>query len=85
MVQFKLRGIKFQTRLVIKECSVFEELLRKAAIAAYGNQSEVTYCIPYNAFSSIMIIIRNLGGRSVSSVLLRTHVNATPRGFLLSW
>jgi hypothetical protein len=63
MVQFELRGIKFQTRLVIKECSVFEALLRKVAIAAYGNQSEVTFFIPYNEFSSIVIIIRSPAGR----------------------
>jgi hypothetical protein len=64
MVQLKLRGTTFYNRLVVKGCSVFEALLRKFAITAYGNQSAVQSCILYSAFSSLTIIIRSPAGRN---------------------
>jgi hypothetical protein len=62
MVQLKLRGTTFHSRLVAKGCSVFEALLRKFAITAYGNESAFQSCILYSAFSCITIIIRSPAG-----------------------
>lgn len=71
----------FKLDWLLRSAQLFEALLRKFAIAANGNQFQVTSLNPYNAFYSIVIIIYSSADRNVSSVLLPTHVNVTPRVF----